>query len=54
MGGPVHQLLGERYRPRPGQILMAEQVRQALQEKRHAVIEAGTGIGKSFAYLIPA
>lgn len=53
MSGPVNQLLGERYRPRPGQILMAEQVRQALQEKRHAVIEAGTGIGKSFAYLIP-
>ena len=32
---------------------MAEQVRLALQERRHAVIEAGTGIGKSFAYLIP-
>lgn len=52
-GGPVHQLLGERYRPRSGQIEMAEQVRLALQGRRHAVIEAGTGIGKSFAYLVP-
>lgn len=52
-GGQVAQLLGERYRPRPGQIAMAELVRRALNEKRHAVVEAGTGIGKSFAYLAP-
>jgi ATP-dependent DNA helicase DinG len=49
----VHQLLGERYRLREGQLLMANLVRAALQERRHAVLEAGTGIGKSFAYLIP-
>ncbi len=53
-GGQVAQLLGERYRPRQGQIAMAELVRQALNERRHAVVEAGTGIGKSFAYLAPA
>jgi ATP-dependent DNA helicase DinG len=52
-GGPVARLLGERYRPRQGQIEMAGHVRTALQERRHAVIEAGTGIGKSFAYLVP-
>ncbi|HSN74286.1 MAG TPA: helicase C-terminal domain-containing protein [Anaerolineae bacterium] len=53
-GGEVAQLLGERYRPREGQIAMAELVRQALNGRRHAVVEAGTGIGKSFAYLAPA
>jgi len=52
-GGPVAQLLGERYRPRQGQIAMAELVRSALNDRRHAVVEAGTGIGKSFAYLAP-
>lgn len=52
-GGPVNRLLGERYNPRAGQIQMAEQIRTILQTPGHAVIEAGTGIGKSFAYLIP-
>ncbi len=52
-GGQVAQLLGERYRPRQGQIAMAELVRNALNQRRHAVVEAGTGIGKSFAYLVP-
>ena len=47
------QLLGDRYRPREGQIRMAELVRETLVDKRHAVLEAGTGIGKSFAYLAP-
>ncbi len=51
--GPVARLLGDRYRPRPGQIKMAGLVRDALQGRKHAIIEAGTGIGKSFAYLIP-
>ena len=52
-GGPVNRLLGERYSPRPGQIQMAEQIGTLLQTPGHAVIEAGTGIGKSFAYLVP-
>ncbi len=52
-GGQVAQLLGARYRPRSGQITMAELVREALNRRCHAVIEAGTGIGKSFAYLVP-
>ncbi len=51
--GPVADLLGEQYRPRRGQALMARLVKRALQEKSHALIEAGTGSGKSFAYLIP-
>ncbi len=50
---PVAQLLGSQYRPRRGQALMARQVKRALDEGLHALVEAGTGIGKSFAYLIP-
>jgi ATP-dependent DNA helicase DinG len=53
-GGPVHRALGDRYRPRSGQTRMAERIAELLREPAHALIEAGTGIGKSFAYLIPA
>lgn len=53
-GGPVQRVLGERYRPRPGQTHMAERIAALLRKPGHALIEAGTGIGKSFAYLIPA
>jgi len=52
-GGPVANLLGARYRLREGQVRMAALVREALQTGQHAILEAGTGIGKSFAYLIP-
>jgi ATP-dependent DNA helicase DinG len=41
------------YEPRPGQLRMAETVHEAFTEGKHAVIEAGTGSGKSFGYLIP-
>ena len=51
--GPVARLLGDAYRPRRGQALMARLVRRALDEEQHALVEAGTGSGKSFAYLIP-
>lgn len=40
--------------PRPGQIAMANAVTQALESDRHLAVEAGTGTGKSLAYLIPA
>ncbi len=39
---------------RPGQVLMAEAVGRAIEEKRHLVVQAGTGTGKSLAYLVPA
>ncbi|HEY2714169.1 MAG TPA: helicase C-terminal domain-containing protein [Chthoniobacterales bacterium] len=39
---------------RPQQQAMAAAVAQALEEERHLVVEAGTGVGKSLAYLIPA
>src|SRR5580765_7742728 len=39
---------------RPEQQTMAAAVAQALENERHLVVEAGTGVGKSLAYLIPA
>src|SRR4030095_14883699 len=39
---------------RPQQQEMAVAVAQALEEGRHLVVEAGTGVGKSLAYLVPA
>ena len=42
------------YESRPQQLEMAEAVARAIGAKRHLVAEAGTGVGKSFAYLVPA
>ena len=39
---------------RPQQIEMANLVAEAIAERRHAIVEAGTGVGKSLAYLVPA
>ena len=39
---------------RPGQVEMAEAVGRAISEHRHLVVQAGTGTGKSLAYLVPA
>ncbi|HET7207338.1 MAG TPA: ATP-dependent DNA helicase [Terriglobales bacterium] len=41
------------YEFRRGQLEMAREVEAALQEKRHLIIEAGTGTGKTLAYLVP-
>ncbi len=46
--------MGKGYEYRKEQVQMAEMVRKALEQERHAVIEAGTGIGKSLGYLLPA
>ena len=42
------------YEYRAGQVEMAEAVESALAEKRHLIVEAGTGTGKTLAYLVPA
>ena len=42
------------FAPRAAQIEMATAIERLLQEKGSMVIEAGTGIGKTFAYLVPA
>ena len=52
--GAVARRLGPLYEFRPQQIEMANAVTQALRDKRHLMVEAGTGVGKSFAYLLPA
>jgi ATP-dependent DNA helicase DinG len=42
------------YEHRPGQIQMAEAVVRAFEQRRHLIVEAGTGTGKTLAYLVPA
>ncbi|MFM8978853.1 MAG: ATP-dependent DNA helicase [Planctomycetia bacterium] len=56
-GGPVAQALGADGQPfeaRAEQVAMCEAVHAALEGRRHLVVEAGTGVGKTFAYLLPA
>ncbi|MHB0956511.1 MAG: ATP-dependent DNA helicase [Pirellulaceae bacterium] len=54
--GPAGRIAArlEHYELREQQLEMADAVVAAMAERRHAVIEAGTGVGKSFAYLVPA
>src|SRR3954451_7053253 len=42
------------YEPRPQRLEMARAVADAIAGKHHLMVEAGTGVGKSFAYLVPA
>ena len=42
------------YESRPQQLEMAQAVSDAVEAKEHLIVEAGTGVGKSFAYLVPA
>jgi ATP-dependent DNA helicase DinG len=42
------------YEARPQQVRMAQAVASAIEEGHHLLAEAGTGVGKSFAYLVPA
>ena len=42
-----------RYEFRPGQLEMAFEIETCLAEKRHLIVEAGTGTGKTLAYLVP-
>src|ERR1700676_1173643 len=44
----------DHYGPRPEQLAMAEAVARAIDQRQHLIVEAGTGVGKSFAYLVPA
>ncbi|MBI1337621.1 MAG: DEAD/DEAH box helicase [Phycisphaera sp.] len=52
--GPIAMRLGERYDHRPEQGRMALAVDEAFTQRKTTVIEAGTGVGKSFSYLLPA
>ncbi len=51
--GPLAQQLPA-FESRPQQPAMAEAVQHALTDGRHLIVEAGTGVGKSLAYLLPA
>jgi len=42
------------WEPRPQQLEMARLITEAIAERKHAIVEAGTGVGKSLAYLVPA
>jgi ATP-dependent DNA helicase DinG len=42
------------YERRDQQLAMADAVADAIRRRKHLVVEAGTGVGKSFAYLVPA
>jgi len=52
-GGRVAARL-EAYEQRDEQLAMARAVAGAIRKRRHLVVEAGTGVGKSFAYLVPS
>ncbi len=51
--GMIAQAMRKAYEHRPQQIEMASAVDKALATKTHLLVEAGTGVGKSLAYLIP-
>ena len=51
-GGTLGAMAG--YEERPGQIDMTRAVLQAFNAREHLMVEAGTGVGKSLAYLVPA
>ena len=53
-GGAIARRLGPDFEVRPQQIEMAGAVENAFLTGKHLLVEAGTGTGKSFAYLLPA
>jgi ATP-dependent DNA helicase DinG len=52
--GPLAGVLGEGFEARPEQVEMAAGVARAMESTGRFMVEAGTGVGKSFAYLVPA
>ena len=42
------------FEQRPGQYAMAKEIEQSFKDRRHLIVEAGTGTGKTLAYLLPA
>ncbi len=52
--GPFSRVASFDYEPRPQQARMADLVAEAIESGKHLAVEAGTGVGKSLAYLVPA
>src|SRR5579863_2083993 len=51
--GPIAAALPG-FEARPGQVAMAQLIERGFLEQAHTLVEAGTGVGKSLAYLVPA
>ena len=51
--GPLAEVITD-FIPRKAQQIMAQAVAEAIDARTHLVVEAGTGVGKTFAYLVPA
>ena len=51
--GMIARAMQQAYEHRPQQMEMAAAVEKALEDKTHLIVEAGTGVGKSLAYLVP-
>ncbi|MEE2780937.1 MAG: hypothetical protein VX431_01940, partial [Planctomycetota bacterium] len=53
--GPVGRIAArlKDYEERPEQQEMAASVAKAIEQQKHLIVEAGTGVGKSFGYLVP-
>lgn len=51
-GGPFSRRRSG-YELRPGQLAMAKLIERGIRERKHSLIEAGTGVGKSYGYLVP-
>lgn len=51
--GLISSAMEAAFEIRPQQIAMAEAIEKALSSKTHLIVEAGTGVGKSLAYLVP-
>lgn len=52
-GGAIESAL-DGFEARPGQVQMAQLIERGFLEGLHTIVEAGTGVGKSLAYLVPA
>ncbi len=53
-GGMLEKCMPQGYEHRPSQLEMAQLLEKAFATQKHAIVEAGTGTGKTLAYLIPA
>jgi ATP-dependent DNA helicase DinG len=51
--GVIARAMQQAYENRPQQTEMAAAVQTALEDRTHLIVEAGTGVGKSLAYLVP-
>jgi ATP-dependent DNA helicase DinG len=51
-GGVISRALKD-YESRPQQLKMAQGICKSIKTEKHLIVEAGTGVGKSLAYLVP-